>query len=270
MESFDTSFTAAKQKKKKQKRTRNIIFICAAAVLVAAGAIVVVNLMKTNGDATSTLSYRATAVSTGEISVTISGSGTLAAAESQSITTTAESTVIAVNFVPGDMIQAGDVVMTMASADVEGQLSDLEDELSSTRTSLASAKQLLTNLRVTAAKGGIIKDIQAQTGSIVDDMDYLCLIATDGKMQLSIPATDGMEPYDAVYVQVGEDTQEGYITGIEDGVATVVFTDNYYPVGASATVTSANGTTLGTAEITVNEYVKVAAASGKIATVNVT
>jgi HlyD family secretion protein len=270
MESFDTSFTAAKQKKKKQKRTRNIIFICAAAVLVAAGAIVVVNLMKTNGDATSTLSYRATAVSTGEISVTISGSGTLAAAESQSITTTAESTVIAVNFVPGDMIQAGDVVMTMASADVEGQLSDLEDELSSTRTSLASAKQLLTNLRVTAAKGGIIKDIQAQTGSIVDDMDYLCLIATDGKMQLSIPATDGMEPYDAVYVQVGEDTQEGYITGIEDGVATVVFTDNYYPVGASATVTSANGTTLGTGGVTVNEYVKVAAASGKIATVNVT
>jgi len=269
MESFDTSFTAAKQKKKKQKRTRNIMIISAAAVLVAAGAILVFNLSKASADTTSTLSYRATAVSSGEISTTIDGSGTLAAAESQSITTTEESTVTSVNFAPGDVIKAGDVVMTMTSTEVESQLSDLEDELSDTRTSLASAKQLLTNLSVTAAKGGIVKDIRAQVGTIVDDMDYLCLIATDGKMQLTIPETDGMEQYDAVSVQVGEDTQEGYITAIESGIATVVFTDNYYPVGTSATVLSESGATLGTGEITVNEYVEVTAASGKIAAVKV-
>ncbi len=269
MESFDTSFTAAKQKKKKQKRTRNIIIIGAAAVLVAVGAILIVSLTKASGDMTSTLSYRATAVSSGEINATIDGSGTLAALESQSITTTEEATVTSVNFAPGDVIKAGEVVMTMTSTEVESQLSDLEDELSDTRTSLASAKQLLTNLNVTAAKGGIVKDIQAQAGTIVDDMDYLCLIATDGKMQLTIPKTDGMEQYDAVSVKIGEDTQEGYITVIESGMATVVFTDNYYPVGTSATVLSESGATLGTGEITVNEYVEVTAASGKIAAVKV-
>ena len=209
MESFDTSFNAAKQKKKKQKRTRNIILICAAAVVIAAGVIVVLNLSKQDTGNTSTLSYRASAVSSGEISTTISGSGTLAALESQSVTTTAESTVTAVNFAPGDAIKAGDVVMTMTSSDVESQLSDLQDELSDTRASLASAKQLLTNLKVTATKGGIIKDIQAQVGSIVDDMDYLCLIATDGKMQVSIPAVEGMEQYDAVSVSIDEDEQDG-------------------------------------------------------------
>ena len=269
MESFDTSFTAAKQMKKKQKRTRNIILICAAAVLVAVGAIVVVNLTKQDADNTSMLTYNATAVSSGKISATIDGSGTLAALESQSITTTAEATVTAVNFAPGDVIQAGDVVMTMTSPDVEEQLSELEDELTDTRASLASAKQLLTNLNVTASKGGIIKDIQAQAGSIVDDMDYLCLIATDGKMRLTIPVTDGMEQYDVVSVQIGDDEQEGYITKIEDGVATVVFTDDYYPVGASATVLSESGATLGTGGITVNESVEVTAASGKIASVKV-
>ena len=160
MESFDASFNSAKQKKKKQKRTRNIIIICAAAVLVAVGIIVVVNLAKKDGDATSTLNYRASAVSSGEISTTIDGSGTLAALESQSVTTTAEATVTAVNFAPGDSIKAGDVVMTMASSDVESELSDLQDELSDTRASLATAKQLLTNLKVTATKSGIIKDIR--------------------------------------------------------------------------------------------------------------
>lgn len=270
MESFETSFTAAKRKKQKQKRTRNIIIIGAAAVLVAIGAIVIMTLSQNSGDGTSTLNYRASAVSSGEISVTIDGSGTLSALESQAVTTTAESTVTAVNFAPGDAIQAGDVVMKMTSTDVESELSDLKDDLSTTRASLATAKQLLTNLNVTASKGGIVKDIQAQVGSIVDDMDYLCLIATDGKMQLSIPVTDGMAQYDAVSVQIGEDEQEGYITKIEGGMATVVFTDNYYPIGTSATVISESGASLGSGSITVNEYVEVTAASGKIASIKVT
>ena len=269
MESFDTSFTSAKQKKKKQKRTRNIILISVAVVLAVAGTIVGISLAKKDAGGTSTLNYRASAVSSGEISTTIDGSGTLAALESQSVTTTAESTVTAVNFAPGDAIKAGDVVMTMTSTDVEDQLSDLNDELSDTRASLATAKQLLTNLKVTATKGGIVKDIKAQSGSVVDDMDYLCLIATDGKMQVVIPATDAMSQYDAVTVQIGDETQDGYITKIEDGSATVVFTDNYYPVGTSATVLSADSATLGTGSIGVNEYVEVTAPSGKIATVAV-
>jgi len=269
MESFDTSFNVAKKKKKKQKRTRTIILICVAVVVVAVGAFVATTLLNKGGSGTSMLSYRATAVRSGEISTTVSGSGTLSALKSQTVTTTAESTVTSINFAPGDEIKAGDVVMTMTSTDVESQLSDLKDQLSDTRASLATAKQLLTNLKVTASKGGIVKDIQAQVGTIVDNMDYLCLIATDGKMQVSIPVTSGMEQYDAVTVQVGEDEQSGYITKMEDGIATIVFTDNYYPVGTSATVLSASGTTLGTGEMTVNEYVAVTAASGKIATVAV-
>ncbi len=269
MESFDTSFTSAKQKKKKQKRTRNIILISVAVVIAVAGTIVGINLAKKGTDGTSTLNYRASAVSSGEISTTIDGSGTLAALESQSVTTTAQATVTAINFAPGDAIKAGDVVMTMSSTDVEDQLSTLKDQLSDTRASLATAKQLLTNLNVTATKGGIVKDIKAQAGSIVDDMNYLCLIATDGKMQVVIPATDAMALYDAVKVQVGDETQGGYITKLEDGSATVVFTDNYYPVGTSATVLNADGATLGTGSIEVNEYVEVTAPSGKIATVAV-
>ena len=269
MESFDTSFNSAKQKKKKQKRTRNIIIICAVVVVLAVGTIILLTSLKKGGDATSTTNYSVASISSGEVSTTISGSGTLAALESQSVTTTAESKVTSVNFEPGDTIKAGEVVMTMTSPDVESDLSDLKDELSDTRASLATAKQLLTNLKVTATKGGIIKDIKASVGTIVDDMDYLCLISTDGKMSVAIDATDGMEQYDAVTVVVGEDEQEGYITKIESGVATVVFEDNYYPVGTSATVLNEDGATLGTGNMTVNEFVEVTAASGKIATVSV-
>ncbi|MPM60329.1 hypothetical protein SDC9_107180 [bioreactor metagenome] len=152
---------------------------------------------------------------------------------------------------------------------MESQLDELKSDLTSTRSSLASAKQLLTNLKVTNSKAGIVKDIQAKVGSVVDDMSYLCRIATDGKMQLSIPITSGVGQYDAVTVVVGEDEQEGYVTQISDGMATVVFEDNYYPVGTSATVLDANGATIGTGTMDVNEYVEVTAASGKIATIEV-
>ncbi|MCE5187810.1 MAG: HlyD family efflux transporter periplasmic adaptor subunit [Eubacteriales bacterium] len=269
MESFDTSFTATKKKKKKQKRTRNIILLCAAVVVITVGTILIVNAVKKSADETSTLNYRVGSVSSGEISTTISGSGTLSALESKTVTTKAESVVTAVNFAPGDEIKAGDTVLTMTSSEVESELSDLQDDLASTRSSLASAKQLLTNLKVTSGKAGIVKDIKAAEGTVVDDMDYLCLISTDGKMQLSIPVVSGMGQYDAVTVVVGEDEQEGYITKISGDTATVVFEDDYYPVGTSATVLDASGNTLGTGTITVNEYVEVTAASGKIATVEV-
>lgn len=269
MESFESSFTGSKQKKKQQKRTRTLILIGSAVVVVAVAIVLILTLTKKDGSDTSTLNYRVAAVSSGEIRTTISGSGTLSALEAKTVTTTAESTVTAVNAKPGDAIKAGDVVLTMSSSEVETQLDELKSDLTSTRSSLASAKQLLTNLKVTNSKAGIVKDIQAKVGSVVDDMSYLCRIATDGKMQLSIPVTSGVGQYDAVTVVVGEDQQEGYVTQISDGMATVVFEDNYYPVGTSATVLDANGATLGTGTMDVNEYVEVTAASGKIATVEV-
>ena len=269
MESFESSFTATKKKKQQQKRTRTLILIGSAVVVVAVAIVLILTLSKKDGSDTSTLNYRVAAVSSGEIRTTISGSGTLSALEAKTVTTTASSTVTAVNAKPGDEVKAGDVVLTMTSSEVETQLDVLKSDLVSTRSSIASAKQLLTNLKVTSTKAGIVKDIQAKVGSVVDDMSYLCRIATDGKMQLSIPAASGIGQYDAVTVVVGEDKQEGYVTAISGGMATVVFEDNYYPVGTSASVLDANGATIGTGTMDVNEYVEVTAASGKIATIEV-
>jgi len=270
METTDSSFVTSQQKKKKRKRVRTIIVLCVVAVVLTVGTIVLLNVLGGDGETTSVLSYRVSSISSGEISSTISGSGTLSALESTSVTAAAASTVTAVNFEPGDTVAAGDVVMTLTSDDITAQIDELNDELASTRSSLASTTQYLSNRKITATKSGIVKIIQASEGDIVDDMDYLCRIATDGNMRVEIPAVDGMEQYDAVVVVIGEDEQDGYVTELSDGVATIVFEDDYYAVGTSATVQDEDGNVLGTGEIDVNEYVDITAASGKIETVKVT
>lgn len=263
----ESSFVSNQQKKKKRKRTRTMIILGAVAVVAAVGIFLLVTNLGKDESTTSVLNYRVTSVSSGEISSTISGSGTLSALEAESVTAAAESTITSVNFQPGDKISAGDVVMTLTSDELESQLESLQDDLSSTRSSLASARQYLTNLNVTATKSGIIKSVLVGVGDVVDDMEYLCRIATDGKMKVVITTVDGMKLYDAVTVQIGDETQDGYVTAISGGNATVVFTDDYYPVGTSATVLNSDGATLGTGTLNVNEYVDVTAASGQIATV---
>lgn len=269
METTENSFTASIQKKKKRKRARTIIALCAGLVVLAGGALLLVNMLSAKEADASTLNYRVGSVSSGEISSTISGSGTLTALKSESVTAAAEATVTGVNFQPGDAIAKGEIVLTLESDEISAQLEALEDDLDDTRTSLSSAKQLLTNLSVTAKKGGIVKDIRVSAGDLVDDLDYLCLISTDGKMRLTIDASDTLKLYDAVTVAVEGDERDGYVTAIEDGKATIVFKDNYYPVGASAAVLGEDGGTLGTGTIDVNEAVAVSAAAGRVASVEV-
>jgi HlyD family secretion protein len=138
--------------------------LCVVAVVLTVGIIILLNVLGGDGESTSSLNYRVSSVSSGEISTTISGSGTLSALESESVTAAAEATVTSVNFEPGDTVAAGEVVMTLTSEELESQLDELNDDLASTRSSLATTKQYLTNRRITATKAGIVKDIQLRKG----------------------------------------------------------------------------------------------------------
>ena len=129
----ESSFVSNQQKKKKRKRTRTMIILGAVAVVAAVGIFLLVTNLGKDESTTSVLNYRVTSVSSGEISSTISGSGTLSALEAESVTAAAESTITSVNFQPGDKISAGDVVMTLTSDELESQLESLQDDAASAR-----------------------------------------------------------------------------------------------------------------------------------------
>ena len=258
---------------KKAKRRRIIGWIVLAVVVIGLGVGgFLLYRYYTAQEVKATLStYQAVAVRTGEVSSVISGSGTLTANHSASFTAPGDyTTVEAVNYITGDTVKAGDVVMTLSCLEVEEDIDALEDELDDVLDSLATVDQEVSTLNVVAPKRGVVKDIKADVGTNADDVDYLCLLSTDGKMKVVVAKTDEMKKFDTVYVNIGGTEVEGLITEFNDDgdEATVIIEDDAYPYGEQVTVYDEAGGALGTGTLDVNEYVKVNPTSGRVAAVN--
>ena len=162
------------------------------------------------GEDASVLTYQAAAVTEGEISASVSGSGTLSALNAASFTAPADATVEEVLVLPGARVSAGDTILTLSSDTLDEELETLRDELESVNESLAGARQEAASRYVTAGRAGVVKEILAASGDIVDDAGALCRIATDGNMRLELAdAPDTLRQYDAVSVVIGEETARG-------------------------------------------------------------
>lgn len=265
MESTENAFVESQKKKKRKKRIRNIVILCVVAVLLVAGCLLLFARLNAAPAEVSVLRYNAESVREGEISSTISGSGTLTATEGDSYTSVAAATVEEVFFAPGDKITAGDAILTLASDELEAQLDERTEELDAVQAELADTTRARTNLNITAPKKGVVKAVRAQVGDVAEELDYLCLIATDGRMKLVIDAPEGMKKYDAVLVSVaGAETVEGRVTELTDGKASITFADGGYAVGESAEAYSEEHTPLGSGTLTVSEYVAVRGEAGRI------
>lgn len=275
MEETATLIAEKKRLKEQKSRKRRIIGWIALAVAViglSVGGWLFYRYLAQQEQKATLTTYQAVAVRTGEVKSVISGSGTLTANRSASFTAPGDYTrVETVNYQTGDTVAAGEVVMTLSCLEVEEQIETLEAELDDVLDELATVDQTLSKLTVTAPKKGVVKHIQAEEGTVVDDVDYLCLLSTDGKMKVVIEKPDGMKKYDNVTVVLEDGTEvAGLVTEFSsDGdQATITITDNSYTYGAAVTVVDESGAKIGEGTLDVNEYVKVNATSGRVAAVS--
>ena len=261
----------AAQRKAKKKRLTNMLILLAVILALAAGGWLLYRYLSAANESESERTYRVDAVSSGEIHTVIDGSGTLSAVKASTVTAAAAATVEAVYKQSGDAVTAGEAVLTLTSEEIDDQLDTLYDSLSDVRAEIADTTQLRTGskLLITGGVAGVVKDIRVAAGDEVTDADYLCLLSTDGKMKVEIPAAEGMRAYDAVTVLVDGTEETGYVYAVTDGTASVVIDENSYDMGTPATVYGADGAQLGSGELTVNEYVAVTASAGVIDAVSV-
>lgn len=267
MEQTDHTFAAAQQKNRRKKRIRTLSVLVAVVVVLAVAAAVLVPLLTAGDAVTSVLTWQVAALSEGEISTSVSGSGTLTALSAATFTAPADAVVEEVLYRAGDRVSAGDTLLTLSSDTLDEELEALEQELDTLQNSLATASQEAGSLYITAPKAGVVKQLTAAAGDVVEDAGTLCLISTDGRMKLVIEAPETVKKYDVVSVVIGDETESGLVTGLEDGQATIIIEENSYAIGAEAAAYDADGNLLGSGALALNEYVAVTGTAGRIDTV---
>lgn len=260
--------------KSKKGKVIKIVCVCVAGVLVVgAGAIALFRAAEAaRQENTSALTYTATEVTEGNVTSSISGSGTLSPTDARTVISTGSGVVEEVYYSVGDTVPAGSSVLKISNATAEQELSELEASLESVESSLASVDQTASSKAITSPAAGRVKLVSAGEGDLVEDvMDevgYLCLISTDGNMRVTFTPSAEVKKYDTLTLVIGDEEETGTVIDVDGENVTVQIAENTYTVGETAKILAEDGTELGEGQLELGEYVKVTADAGVIASIN--
>lgn len=213
------------------------------------------------------------AVTRGSISTSVYGSGRLSDddVETLEIPTGVELTDIPVS--AGDKVEVGDVLASVDLGTVLSAMSDVNDEIASVDTKLASAANTSTTGYISSSVSGRVKKVYAASGDNVAALMYkygaLALLSLDGYMAVDIDA-DGLTAGDTLSAVTASGTAlDATVSDITGSTATVLVSDASVLYGESVTVYSADGTELGTGEAYIHDELKVVGYTGTVAYVSV-
>lgn len=202
-----------------QKRRKNrisgktvrkiIIFVLILAVIILLGMRYLKKKVSDNFAQQPESNVQTTQVTTGSISTTVTGSGTLADEESEKIEIPSSVTLNEVYVSTGDQVEEGDLLATVDSASVLSSMSDFQSQIDELDEELAEAEDDSASGTVKATVSGRVKAIQAQAGDDVASTMYekgsLILLSLDGFLAVDVNAGNLTED-EEVSVKVGDTT----------------------------------------------------------------
>lgn len=213
------------------------------------------------------------AVTRGSISTSVYGSGRLSDddVETLEIPSGVELTDIPVS--AGDKVEAGDVLAEVDLGTVLAAMSDVNDEIASVDTKLASTANTSTAGYISSSVSGRVKKVYAASGDNVAALMYkygaLALLSLDGYMAVDIDA-DGLTEGDALSAVTASGTAlDATVSDVTGSTATVLVSDASVLYGESVTVCSADGSELGTGEAYIHDELKIVGYTGTVAYVSV-
>lgn len=168
-----------------KKKTITVIAVCAAVVvLIAAGARF---LLKSGSGNDASVTYTAAVAAKRNISVTLSGSGTLQPADSYEVTSLASGEILSDNFEEGDAVEEGTVLYEIDPSDAETAIKSAELSLQKSQISYDNQLESLGNLNVTAPVDGTIIALNVAVGDSVSNGQNIGTIRNSAVMSLTIP-----------------------------------------------------------------------------------
>jgi len=271
----DALFETMQRNKKRRKRRIWITVSCivlAVLMLLTATVVYLRNRVKNKFSAVTAdvLTYTA---STGSITTTVSGSGTLEDVDLENVTVPANVEVEEISVRANATIAAGDVIARVDLSSVMRAMSQVQAELDAFDEQLADAEDDAVSTAVTAGVSGREKEIYVAAGDSVADCMYdngaLMLLSVDGYLSAAL---------DNCSLQVGASVRgvrsdgselTAVVDSIEDGTATVLLSDDGTKNGETVSFYDNNDTLLGTAEVCIHNPLRITGFAGNVSSVDV-
>lgn len=161
--------------------------VIAALACVLAGALI---LRLTGGGqpaAAADRTYITATVERRDITAQITGSGSLEAANSYSVTSLVEGSILTADFEEGDQVEAGRVLYTIDASDLSSTLEQAQISLDQARRSYSSRLKDLEKLSVTASRAGRVLSLEVEAGDQVSAGQLLATLRDSDTMTLKVP-----------------------------------------------------------------------------------
>ena len=188
-------------------------------------------------------------VSRGDMKTTVSGNGTVAAAETDALSFSSSGKVTAVNVKAGDTVKAGQVLATIDSSALQSSLTSAEANLASAQATLADAESAGSSSQQIAADKASVTSAQDSVTSAQKALSGASLVATfDGtvsQVDLTVGESLGSSG-------TGATTSTGSATG--SGLSASALGSSSSPAGgtgSSSTTSSAQITVVSAGHYTV-------------------
>lgn len=133
------------------------------------------------------LTYTTAPVERRDITAQITGSGTLEAANSYSVTSLAEGSILTADFEEGDQVEEGTVLYTIDTSDLSGSLEQAQLSLEQAQRSYNSRVKDLEKLSVTAPKAGRVLSLEVEEGDDVSAGQTVATLRNSDVMTLTVP-----------------------------------------------------------------------------------
>lgn len=167
---------------------KRLVLLTVVAAAVAGGAMGVRQLFFSQEERTA-LTERTTY---GSLATTIEGTGTTVPADSVTYTAASDSEITGVYVSAGDTVEAGQLLYTQDSTELDEQIetyqdeiTELENTLSDAQSQLADLNESMAALSVTAPFSGRITDVTAEVGDSVNAGTKLATLVDDSQMTLT-------------------------------------------------------------------------------------
>lgn len=260
------------KKQKKHRIIRNVIMILLVLAVILIAGVSILRRQVRERFASNNTEVQSETVQTGTISTLVSGSGTLANVDAETITIPDGVELTEILVENGDTVEEGQLLATANLSSVRSALADLQAEIEDLDDQIYDADGDEASTRVAAGVPGRIKIIYGAVGDQVADVmvenGALAVLSLDGYMAVDLE-TDILAEGDSVTVtRVNGETLSGCVESVAGSSATILMTDDGPEHGETVIITTEDGTELGSGDLYVHSPLMITGYAGTIRTVH--